>query len=126
MDDFLSQLDSANAGDVPALCLVYADWLDERADPEAEGWMALGRLGKVPWVETSPSGAFRYGWNWHGPDDALQMTWYLTRYIRYSGYPSRSIALQAAAQAFSSLDDDAKRRILTETITWACPMSNAK
>jgi uncharacterized protein (TIGR02996 family) len=37
--------------------LVFADWLQERGDPRAEGYRALGVLGRIPtWAFNQPTG----------------------------------------------------------------------
>lgn len=65
MNDLLSLLDSLPSDAVPSQCLTIADFLGERGDREAEGWMALGALGKQP---------ARWGplWNWN---NRTQWTW---------------------------------------------------
>src|SRR5262245_22994715 len=45
-DDFQNALD-ANPNEHHTR-LVFADWLQERGDPRAEGYRALGRLRRVP------------------------------------------------------------------------------
>jgi uncharacterized protein (TIGR02996 family) len=50
-DDFQSALD-ANPDDWQTR-LVFADWLEDRGDPRAEGYRALGRLRKRPHREST-------------------------------------------------------------------------
>lgn len=120
---FMERLDSTDAGDVPALCLVLADWLDERGDPEAEGWMALGRLGKVPSPGSFGTTNFWWGetraWRAAEWEHVLVRRWAneigtLTNSAAF--FPSRSSALAAAAQAFEGLADEVKREILGNTL----------
>ena len=114
MNEMLAAIDSAEAASVPALCLVLADWLSERADPEAEGWMALGRLGKVPDYP-----ALDYFW-WslrhghHHDAVALPASWWWK--IRGVSARTRSLSLRAAAQAFVGLDEGVKREILNSAL----------
>jgi uncharacterized protein (TIGR02996 family) len=53
-DDFQNALD-ANPEDHQTR-LVFADWLQERVDPRAEGYRALGRL------RVQPHAAYPPGW----------------------------------------------------------------
>lgn len=133
MTNLLSQLDAASPADVPALCLRIADELGGEA--EAEGWRALGVLGKVP--ENMP---FEFGtlagkprWVFlsskHFLDDergdpyVLDTRWNFAIHDPIQGaawrVSSRSAALRAAARAFGGMPDDVKREILdsaTETV----------
>lgn len=116
MTDLLSQLDTASPAAVPALCLRIADELG--GDAEAEGWRALGVLGKVP----SP-GSFGTANFWWGETRAWRAAeWEHVLVRRWANeigtidsaafFPARSFALRAAARAFARLPDDVKREIL--------------
>jgi uncharacterized protein (TIGR02996 family) len=63
-DDFQRALD-ANPNDHQTR-LVFADWLDERGDPRADGYRALGLLRLRPYIarEHSPGydGLGQFGW----------------------------------------------------------------
>lgn len=62
-DAFHARLD-ADPKDTPGR-LVFADWLDERGDPRAAGYRALGDLGIAPrWNEIFPD--WSYACDWHG------------------------------------------------------------
>lgn len=56
-DAFQSALDS-NPDDATTR-LVFADWLDERGDPRASGYRALGRYGRSPCIDWAPPGMLR-------------------------------------------------------------------
>lgn len=123
MNDFLSRLDAADGSDVPVLCLLLADWLSERGDPEAEGWMALGRLGKVPERYKDTEFDIWHHWFWaerSGVDFMTQSesripsAWFKAMGAMRGAAGSRSLALRAAAIAFVGLGDEVKREILRD------------
>lgn len=80
-DDFNRKLDADP--DDHHTRLVYADWLQERGDPRADGYRALGRLGLRPYIPDSPdacpwfarSGVFSAGLM-QVPNAALPAPWY--------------------------------------------------
>ncbi len=61
-DDFHRMLDE-NPDDHHTR-MVFADWLEERGDPRAEGYRALGKLGRVPWLPEHGGKDWIYGWNY--------------------------------------------------------------
>jgi uncharacterized protein (TIGR02996 family) len=124
-DDFHAALD-AEPDDWHAR-LVFADFLEERGDPRAAGYRALGTSRKRPgsWdnggYRTPPAEAKRWGW-WDDvgsdtkPDD-LPTMWFraLTggdfypQYLRY--YPRRRDAEDAAALAFLTLAAELRAKV---------------
>jgi uncharacterized protein (TIGR02996 family) len=116
--------------------LVFADWLQERNDPRAEGYRALVQLKKRPnQSRYSPDDTWVWGRNensshnytWYGINGALPESW-LRRIInnhprydhdQYSDpnnnwryHTSRRNSEDAAALAFSSLPKQTKNRLL--------------
>jgi uncharacterized protein (TIGR02996 family) len=76
-DDFQAALD-ANPDDWQAR-LVFADWLQERGDPRAEGYRALGALRRAPYPErVRDPGPDR--WGYHG--GAGRVLWDAARGVR--------------------------------------------
>jgi uncharacterized protein (TIGR02996 family) len=117
-DDFNRQLD-ANPEDHHTR-LVFADWLEERDDPRAEGSRALGLLGKRSTEETPR------GWLWHqamprrvpAPCD-LPTDWFYAL-VNTGGVglyptpcPTRREAEDAAARAFATLPPVLESELLT-------------
>ena len=114
--------------------LVFADWLEDRADPRAEGYRALGRLRKRPFVggyDNRPSEQYS-GAAWFGhaldPGEAafdLPEDWFAAiaglgdnKTYRPS-YPipdaksyDRRRVEDAAARAFGTLPADRRAQIL--------------
>ena len=71
-DDFQRALD-ANPSDWQTR-LVFADWLQERSDPRAEGYRALGALRLRPWhVGKSASWRSSEMWAFAGPTAAASL-----------------------------------------------------
>jgi uncharacterized protein (TIGR02996 family) len=128
-DDFQSALD-ANPDDWQTR-LVFADWLQERGDPRAEGYRALGRNRFYPYVHNPKPGQqdrFR-GAAWWSPgaekDGFLPNDWFLA----ISGFgnnttyrplhrtsadiASRRQMDDAAALAFSTLPPQRRTDLLT-------------
>ncbi len=110
---------------------VFADWLEDRDDPRAEGYRALGVLGRFPFVESKASYLWhnekRYGTN--DPDD-LKTVWFLaiTHFTRktymtdwWVRFPSRRKAEDAAAIAFSQLRSEDRACIFVNASVWRPP-----
>ncbi len=105
---------------------IFADWLQERNDPRAEGYRALGKLGKRAlggddhsWthldnsliVENHPEYAPRYR------PHALPSDWYggiqtNNHYGQWKEHATRREAEDAAAHAFSRLPEERRAAIL--------------
>ncbi|QEL20544.1 TIGR02996 domain-containing protein [Limnoglobus roseus] len=49
--------------------LVFADWLEDRDDPRAEGYRALGLLRRCPRIEGSTSDWLRCSFDWNSDDE---------------------------------------------------------
>ena len=84
-DDFQAALDAKP--DDWQTRLVFADWLDERGDPRAEGYRALGVLRLVP---LRPAGENRA---WYARADSAPATWLLdpeSQARKY--YPTQNLA----------------------------------
>lgn len=131
-DDFQAALD-ANPGDWQTR-LVFADWLQERDDPRAEGYRALGQLKKAPAPSTAAdenSSVIKYDWTWynsgagaygepdhenHLPDlwltacqggrNARQVNGLSFGPNDWKDWPTRREADDAAAFAFASLPNE--------------------
>jgi uncharacterized protein (TIGR02996 family) len=125
-DDFQAKLD-ADPDDWQTR-LVFADWLEERGDPRAEGYRALGvkRLRPNLWVKKSKKQHWWWGgsadfWRSHSDVVVLPRTWYeaLTS-SRGDGiaWPAddkpntRRVAEDAAARAFGLLEPDYRTELL--------------
>lgn len=104
-----SELDSIPETDVPLWCLLYADHLSDRGVPDA-GWRALGVLGRYPehFLEVAYMWWMRE-WSKKALYAVIGREWY-SKCLPY--YPSRSSAMQAAADAFLTLDAGTQREIL--------------
>jgi uncharacterized protein (TIGR02996 family) len=115
-DDFQAALD-ADPTDWQTR-LVLADWLDERGDPRAEGYRALGLLRKRPrmeWYEHGVKRAKMRHWVWRKfltsatiPDlnyDCLNGDWrdLIPDINEINSYRTRREAEDAAARAFAKL-----------------------
>jgi uncharacterized protein (TIGR02996 family) len=115
-EDFQRALD-ANP-DAHHTRLVFADWLEERGDPRADGYRALGRMQRVP----STRRYYGTGWgysrskNWYTSlvAGSLPEDWWSLAYAPYSSsYPTRREAENAAAAAFERLTPERRTVILT-------------
>jgi uncharacterized protein (TIGR02996 family) len=114
-DDFQRALDARP--DDWQTRLVFADWLEERDDPRAEGYRAMGLIGIRPTGD-------RGGWSWaqvgpptpsphHLPNDwfyALHNTGGAGLYP--ATCPTRRAAEDAAALAFATLPPILKAELL--------------
>lgn len=103
---------------------VYADWLDDRGDPRAAGYRAMGRLGRSAAVFVKGYGHY-IGWLWlcggeFGWDNprCLPEEWCLIivngRTIRFTNFPSRAAAEDAAAIAWAKLTPEQQARIFAD------------
>jgi uncharacterized protein (TIGR02996 family) len=97
-DDFQAALD-AHPKDWQTR-LVFADWLDERGDPRAEGYRALGTLSLCP---DYCAQALKKPWSWIELDAGKPYT---------ATYPTRRKADDDAALTFVRLAPHTKRRYL--------------
>ena len=103
--------------------LVFADWLQERGDPRAEGYRALATLRKVPgiWAEFGYDGY----WFWlYGENiETLPADWWNRFREKYSLVsalrPSRRECEDWAARAFSELPATRRAELLNSTPTTA-------
>jgi uncharacterized protein (TIGR02996 family) len=138
-DDFQKQLDAHPDDDHTRL--VFADWLQERADPRADGYRALGVGSKRPRPDWQESGAKRRFFTWFKREkqsdrkyhpNSLPGDWFLRlkggkqfsddgtavtskdRYILgdWTDYPSRREAEDAAALAFAKLPPEVRAELL--------------
>jgi hypothetical protein len=116
----LSRLDTASPSDVPALCLLIADHLDERGE-DGIGWRALGETHRCPhcvedrmflWFMSDADPRAQLPWEWLRASDAMQ--------DGNNCWLSRSSALSAAALAFVELPEETKREILGMTNDAVC------
>ena len=121
MNEMLAMLDVLPADAVPSQCLIIAEFLAQRGDPEAEGWMALGRLGKVPERFHDAELNIWHHWFWaeksgHDfmtkPENRLSPSWFMAMGGIRGASTSRSAALHAAAAAFVGLSLGMKRDIV--------------
>src|ERR1044072_7935980 len=101
-----TELDGLSESQIPLWCLLYADWLSERGEPDL-GWRALGMLG------LSPMQTVAQRWIWfrecedhHGPD-CLPHDWARTG-VCVIPFAQCSLAMQAAAQGFLQLTAEAQ------------------
>lgn len=101
--------------------LVFADWLDERDDPRAEGYRALGLRGFVTGL--SPAGGRTRGWAdaSYGPPfrSSLPNVWFWEvrtsapyRTSAWVHWPTRREAEDAAALAFARLPAEVRAELL--------------
>lgn len=120
-DDFQAKLDS-NPDDWQTR-LVLADFLEDRGDPRAEGYRALGRLKKFPYKQNI---AFS-DWTFHGSsceccrENILPADWYRALSGQQSLWhawpeirdrkPRREVE-DAAAMAFAKLPAGRRARLL--------------
>lgn len=108
-DDFQRALD-ANPEDWQTR-LVFADWLQERDDPRAEGYRAMGRNRLAPML-------YHYGKFWHWMETitgrssgALLKSWWYSE-LAFTHAKLRRDLEDAAAFAFSRLPEARRREIL--------------
>jgi uncharacterized protein (TIGR02996 family) len=131
-DDFQAKLD-ANPDDWQTR-LVFADWLQERGDPRAEGYRALGLLRRVPRLTVRGllggtrrpdqwsfvSSALEPG-EWHWKWDAQRLPWHWSKKVanRHVNESRRAIE-DVAALAFAELPVE-RRAELIATEEGTCP-----
>lgn len=121
-EDEFQQLLDANPEDHHTR-LVFADWLEERGDPRAEGYRALGALRRVPWYF---SGARAWGYfsdhhelgRMHRSRALPVRDWLkvmegnLRRRARNNPIGTRREAENAAAIAFAELPEARRQKLL--------------
>jgi uncharacterized protein (TIGR02996 family) len=125
-DDFQRALD-ANPGDWQTR-LVFADWLQERNDPRAEGYRALGRLQVWPYDYTTRQlpgfKSRRKGWQWWA--DTNDPAGAVARHIVPKGvsellethfHRTRRAAEDAVARAFAKLPARQRAKLLAVKAT---------
>jgi uncharacterized protein (TIGR02996 family) len=130
-DDFQRQLDAQP--DDWQTRLVFADWLDERGDPRAEGYRALGILRRVPQRRSEAWGPkMRWVYFWDGEErwfenvgaegyaHVLPRCWVSVDKHGHAGgggydlfRDSRRATEDAAALAFSRLPADRRAELLS-------------
>jgi uncharacterized protein (TIGR02996 family) len=126
-EDFQNALD-ANPED-HLTRLVFADWLEERGDPRAEGYRALGmnRLQTEHFsADTAADSTEAFCW-WHQPERSngsrlVRDWWEELRAFRpvsdnYRNYNTRREAEDAAALAFARLSAARRTELLAGTGT---------
>lgn len=100
--------------------LVFADWLQERDDPRAEGYRALGVLRKWPEFP-AVDGNSTWWCDWDGTwteDNALPRSWHQQFHIYGKDcyepyrYSTRREAEDAAALAFAKLPAERRAELL--------------
>lgn len=133
-DDFQSALDAQP--DDWQTRLVFADWLQERGDPRAEGYRAMGRV-RVWTVNVNTSGEGLKLWTWYPPDSTsggvrqLPFVWFVALESwecitsfgdemdptahQWRDYRSRREADDAAALAFAKLAKKTRAAILNSS-----------
>ena len=126
-DDFQAALD-ADPGDWQTR-LVFGDWLEERADPRADGYRALGTHRKHPYhgdpTEPISEEARRRGWSWWGAGTGMGASHFLLHaawreaiptcrldYPWGAWQPTRHAVEDAAALAFADLPADLRAELL--------------
>ena len=138
-DDFQSQLDAHP--DDHQTRRVFADWLQDRSDPRAEGYRALGVLDKRPRPDSQDQGATRRFFTWFKREkqpakkyhpNSLPGDWFLLlkggkqysdagtavtskdRYILgdWTDYRTQRAAEDAAALAFAELPAERQTELL--------------
>jgi uncharacterized protein (TIGR02996 family) len=121
-DAFHAAIDAAPEDAAPRL--VFADWLEERGDERAEGYRAMGRLGRVAeelmcgyWYWTHSGDT----WDYHRirTPSSLHTSWWDKVYDigNRNGWTSRREADDAAALAFSRLPPDSRADLLSRCTT---------
>ncbi len=118
-DDFQRAMD-ANRADRHTF-LVFADWLDDRDDPRAAGYRALGMLGSAPYCINQSAFVWYSSQQATGadPPSDLPDDWFEAIGARSPRdgrkkkfFESRREAHDAAARAFTKLTDDQRAAIL--------------
>lgn len=102
--------------------LVFADWLEERDDPRALGYRALGLLRRCP-VMSKAADWSRGDWSWYFHDPDYSKTRYRNGLPRHWSraignrhvHATRREADDTAALAFSKLTTDQQDEILKES-----------
>jgi uncharacterized protein (TIGR02996 family) len=116
-DDFHAALD-ADPHDWQTR-LVFADWLQERGDPRAEGYHALGVMKLRPYSSTySWSNERDKSWSYHGGFNLLPEDWFalttpdmITKGV-HCDFDTRRAAEDAAALAFAQLPAERRAELL--------------
>jgi uncharacterized protein (TIGR02996 family) len=126
-DDFQRALD-ASLGDWDTR-LVFADWLDERGDPRADGYRAIARQKRRP-LENQRDGAVVWWWWYrsggtfynHVPDDWFALlppgpgsTLFWPSLAKAENLRSRRECEDALALAFRRLPEDRRNQLLLPT-----------
>jgi uncharacterized protein (TIGR02996 family) len=126
-DDFQRALDASP--DDWQTRLVFADFLEERGDPRAEGYRALGVNRRRPWPEFLTRFTFNSGHPYAGACDAgspgtLPNDWYRTAdpdWTRSGVGPFHKVerreAEDAAALAFAKLPAERRAELLAGALT---------
>ena len=116
--------------------LVFADWLEERGDPRAEGYRVLGRLRRYPYRAATDAsqpcwalGDFTVAEPSTGPDESeLPKDWFDRIFDpknkdheegdvgRYCLFFTRREAEDVAARAFTKLPPARRTELLTEQV----------
>lgn len=119
-DDFHAALDARPDDHITRL--VFADWLDERDDPRAAGYRALGARRRRPCHVPSRERFAGGGWHWGGqsaqrPYANLGEAWFIQLMADvYEGaqidFGSRRAAEDAAALAFARLPAERRAELL--------------
>ncbi len=105
--------------------LVFADWLQERGDPRAAGYRALGTLGLSPrhwmgefkWYDGSHQWVTNIDKESDLPDVWFTLTRKMKRVSAACPFRTRRKALDAAARAWLLLTDAERATILSPTLT---------
>lgn len=115
--------------------LVFADWLQERGDPRAEGYRAIASnrfvfcdqaargKGAFSWIPLEPSTIFESGYDDTGDPSDIPSDWFdelVGGELRERGpwgggsvqYPNRRAAEDAAALAFAELPAERRAELL--------------
>lgn len=120
-DEFQARLDAEP--DNHTVRLVFADWLDDRSDPRADGYRALGSLQLWPWYFRDSRD---WGWwskeNWPDidkPQSTLPDDWYEVMRIYDCVGLKRAEAENAAAMGFTRLPAGRRTELLNASRTVA-------
>lgn len=127
-DDFQAALD-AHPDDWQTR-LVFADWLDERGDPRAAGYRALGVLRRRPQFDTAPdvywyfandrTDRHQYADPLHERRALIPTDWFRLaapgRDFWTSGFDTRRAAEDAAAEAFARLPASRRAELLATEV----------